>query len=130
MTPSEKAKLKEIISRLKEKMKPSQTLKEAITEELHEGNFSISSSPNIKTNNVMYMIIDRKEISMVCIDLTGCFTCKSSSGNEYVMVTYHYDAYLVMGRALQIGKPQQSHPHGKQSKIYLAKQELHQILEY
>ena len=68
---------------------------------MHDDSFPSSPSPNIKTNDVVYMVTNKDEISTAYTDLTGRFPCKSSSGNEYVMVAYHYDSNLVMGRALK-----------------------------
>ena len=101
MTKSEMTKIKENIARLKKKIKSWQTLNEAIQEEVHDDSFPSSPFPNIKTNDVVYMVINKDEISTAYTDLTGRFPCKSSSGNEYVMVAYHYDANIVMRRALQ-----------------------------
>ena len=111
-------------------MKPGQTLQEAIQEELHEDSFPSSQSPNIKTNDVIYMVIDKQEICTAYTDHTGRFPCKSSSGNEYVIIPYHYDANLVMGRAIKIENPKQSLLHGKPCKTYLAKLEFHHIHGY
>ena len=59
MLPSEITKIRERITHLKKKLKPGQTLPEAIQEELHENSFPSSQSPNIKTNDVIYMVIDK-----------------------------------------------------------------------
>jgi hypothetical protein len=49
----------------------------------------------------MYIVIDKSETSTAYTDLTGRFPCKSSSGNKYVLVAYHYDGNVVMGQALK-----------------------------
>ena len=86
MTSFDINKIKKRIARLKAKIKPGQTLKGAIQEKLNKDSFPPSPSPNIKTDDVLYMVIDRDEISTTYTDLTGRFSCKLGSGNEYVMV--------------------------------------------
>ena len=63
--------------------------------------FPPSPLPNAKTNNVCYAIIDKDEISTAYTDLTGRFPMRSSRGNEYIMVAYHYDANLIYGKAIK-----------------------------
>ena len=66
-----------------------QTKQEELTD--IEDYFPPSDVPNIRTNEVCYTIIDpQKEISYM--DLTGRFPRKSSRGNEYLLIGYHYDA--------------------------------------
>ena len=57
----------------------------------------MSDSPNVKTNEVMYLLIDREEMSTGYQDLTGRFPQRSAKGNEYVLVGYHYDANCILG---------------------------------
>ena len=53
--------------------------------------FPPSESPNHRTNEVCYAIIDlEKELGFM--DLTGKFPRKSSRGNEYLLIGYNYDA--------------------------------------
>ena len=47
------------------------------------------------------MVVNRQEFGAAYTDLTGRFPCRSSSGNEYVLVAYHFDGNLVMGKALK-----------------------------
>ena len=97
--PSDIENKKQRILWLKAKLKPDKTIKYAIQEASNQNKFPQSPSPNIKTNDVMYMVVNKDEISTAYIDIIGRFPCKSSSGNEYVIVAYHYDANLVMARA-------------------------------
>ena len=66
--------------------------------------FSRSPIPNTKTNDVAYMVVDRNELYSAYTDLIGRFPCKSSSGNEYVLVAYHYNSNCIIARALKIRK--------------------------
>ena len=45
----------------------------------------------------MYMVIDKAEICTAYTDLTGRFSCKSSSGKEFILVEYQYDANCNLG---------------------------------
>ena len=58
-------------------------------------------APNVKTNQVAYVLIDRKEISTAYHDLTGRFPIRSSQGNEYVMIGYHFDANYILGHPVR-----------------------------
>ena len=53
-------------------------------------------TPNIKTNAVAYAVIDHDEISAGYTDLKGKFPQRSSRGNEYILVGYHYDANAIL----------------------------------
>ena len=63
--------------------------------------FPPSPAPNVKTNQVAYVLIDRKEISTAYHDLTGRFPIRSSQGNEYVMIGYHFDANYILGHPVR-----------------------------
>ena len=47
------------------------------------------------------MVINRSDISTAYTNLTGRLPCKSSSGNEYVLVAYHYDGNTIIGCPLK-----------------------------
>ena len=70
-------------------------------QELDEDNFPASPIPNIKSNDVAYMLIDRKELSTAYTDLTGRFPMRSSRGNQYILIGYHYDANCIHGIAIK-----------------------------
>ena len=59
--------------------------------------FPTPPNPNEKCNQVAYVLINREDLTAAYQDLTGRFPCKSSSGNEYILVAYHYDANFIMG---------------------------------
>ena len=48
-----------------------------------------------------YMLIDRKELSTAYTDLTGRFPVRSSRGNQYILIGYHYDANCIHGIAVK-----------------------------
>ena len=74
---------------------------EVLLKALDEDIFPASPNPNVTTNEVTYIVINRKKISIVYTDLTGRFPCKSSRGNEYVLVPYHYNDNHILGRAMK-----------------------------
>ena len=99
--------IKSHFKKLKEKKKTGQSIQEVLHQELDEDSFPNPPTPNLKTNDVNYMVIDRNELGTAYTDLTGRFPCQSSSGNKYVLVAYHYDGNCVVGRALKIEEKKQ-----------------------
>ena len=94
-------KIKKRITELQKRTKPGQTIADTLKQDINEDHFPPSPTPNVKTNNVCYAIIDKEEISTAYTDLTGRFPMRSSQGNQYVMVAYHYDANLIYGKAIK-----------------------------
>ena len=60
-------------------------------------NFPLRQTPNKKCNQVAYILVNREDITTAYQDLTGRFPCKSSRGNEYILIAYHYDANFIIG---------------------------------
>ena len=54
-----------------------------------------SDTPNTKTNDVVYALIDPRKVKQAAIDLTGKFPYTSRRGNQYILVGYHYDANYI-----------------------------------
>ena len=63
--------------------------------------FPPQPQPNEKSHHVAYMLIDKDEMVTAYQDLTGRFPVKSSSGNEYILVGYHYDANCILGHPVK-----------------------------
>ena len=63
--------------------------------------FPQAPTPNKKTHQVAYVIIDKSELSAGYQDLTGRFPIRSTQGNEYVLVGYHYDANCILGHPIK-----------------------------
>ena len=95
------AKIKKHLMDLQKRTKPGQTITDTLNTDMDTDHFPPSPLPNAKTNNVCYAIIDKDEISTAYTDLTGRFPMRSSRGNEYIMVAYHYDANLIYGKAIK-----------------------------
>ena len=51
--------------------------------------------PEPTTHQAIYLLVDRNHITTAYQDLTGRFPVRSSQGNEYVLVGYHYDANYI-----------------------------------
>ena len=60
----------------------------------------LSESPNTRTNDVYYSIINSPEITTGYMDLIGRFPKRPSRGNEHTLFSYHFDANHV--RAVHI----------------------------
>ena len=54
--------------------------------------FPPSPVTNIKTKEVLYCLVDTKDLDVTYSDLTGRFPLQSSRGNNYHMISYHPDA--------------------------------------
>ena len=67
--------IKAHFKKFKEKKKPGQLIQEVLQQELDEDSFPNSPTPNLKTNDVGYMVIDRNELGTAYTDLTGRFHC-------------------------------------------------------
>ena len=59
--------------KLKDKIQPGQTMEEALQQEIDADNYPKTTGPNLKTQAVLYMIIDKSEVCTVYTDLTGRF---------------------------------------------------------
>ena len=87
------------IARLKQKIPTGKTLEEALREDIFDDAFP-KSDTNAQTNDVVYAIVDQKA-NLAYMDLTGRFPYKSSKGNEYVLIAYHFDANAILVEALK-----------------------------
>ena len=86
---------------MKAKQKPGQTLEEVLHVDIQEDTFPQSETPNMKTNDVVYAVINRNEICTAYTDLTGRFPMQSSRGNQYILVGYHYDGNCILEKAIK-----------------------------
>jgi len=60
-----------------------------------QDSFPVSETPNTKTYNVCYALLNPQDIVTGYMDLTGRFPKRSSRGNQYILVAYHFDANLI-----------------------------------
>ena len=61
----------------------------------------MSDSPNLKTHDVAYFIIELSPKEVACIDLTGCFHYRSRSGDEHILVVYNFDGNTILAEPLK-----------------------------
>ena len=54
-----------------------------------------------KTDDIIYALTTYSEKEVAAADLTGRFPYRSSRGNQYVMVMYHYDSNVIWGVPLK-----------------------------
>ena len=78
-----------------------QTIEQMVTKEIENDAFPLSPSPNTKTYDVVYVVIDKKEFNTAYTDITGQFPMRSSRGNQYILVGYHFDANCIHGIAIK-----------------------------
>ena len=62
--------------------------------------FPTSDSPNVKTRDVCYTIVQMDD-TKAYLDLTGKFPFQSSRGNNYILVAYHHDANAILAEAIK-----------------------------
>ena len=67
------------------------------TRELQEDMFPLPNTPNLCTNEVIYILIDKTKDITAFQDLTGRFPVKSRQGNQYILVGYHYIINYIHG---------------------------------
>ena len=48
-----------------------------------------------------YVIINKNDICTAYTDLTGRFPMRSSRGNQYILLKYHYDGNCIYGTAIK-----------------------------
>ena len=69
--------------------------------DIKHDNFPLLPHPNDKVNEVAYIIVSKDDICIAYQDLTGRFPAKSSRGNEYILIGYHYDTNCILGVAVK-----------------------------
>ena len=62
--------------------------------------FPPAPDPNVKSHDVIFSIVDSEDVISYGA-LTGKFPYKSSRGNQYILVSYHYDANEIRGVAIK-----------------------------
>ena len=62
------------------------------------------SSALFKMNDFLYKVFETSETGIVYTDQTGRFPYRSSRGNKYIMVAYHYNANVILIEPIKIGR--------------------------
>ena len=86
---------------LKTRKKKGQFLEQVIIEDLHCDSFPQSPNQNIKTNNVAFAVINPETIINGYFDMIGRFPQRLSSGKQYIMVGYNYDANSILAHTMK-----------------------------
>ena len=86
---------------LKANRKPNETLHDVITKDIMQDAYPSSPSPNLQSHQVAYAVIDPDELINGYFDLAGKFPQRSSSGNQYVLVGYNFDANSILATPLK-----------------------------
>ena len=102
--PQDIKAIKERIIQLYAEKEPGQSFQDILQQNVDEDSFPDSPTPNKKTHDVAYMVINKDELCTAYADLIGIFPCRSSRGNEYLLIAYHYDGNYIVGYALKIDK--------------------------
>ena len=63
--------------------------------------FTLSDLPNIKTRQVIFSIVESSHTGIGYTHPTGRFPFRSSRGNEYILIGYHYDANAILAEPLK-----------------------------
>ena len=100
--------IKEHFKRIKEKRNPGLIFQAVFYSELDEDSYLDSPTPNNKTNDVAYIVINRDEVYTAYTDLTERFPRQSSSGNEYLLIAYQYDENCIVAQPLKKRKRKNS----------------------
>ena len=82
-------------------IKKSATGDKTLKELLHQECFPLSTTPNIKTHDVIYALVEHNKDNMGYFYLTGRSLFRSARGNQYIVVAYHYNANNIDAVAIQ-----------------------------
>ena len=104
-------KIRNHVAQLKKNLPTGTTLEDAIRTEIIQDSFPSSDSPNIKTKEVLYAMVDSNK-DLGYMDLTGRFPYKSSRGNEYILISYNYDGNTILAEPLKIERHKPLSVHG------------------
>ena len=87
------------LDRLKAQVNTGTSLSDALKQDMDNDNFPPSDQLNMKKHEVVYSIIQDSDITAYT-DLTGRFPYRSSRGNEYILVGYHYNSNTILVQPL------------------------------
>ena len=87
--------LKYRIKHIQDKERLNEIYSPLVQNEIDEDFFPKSDTPNTNAHEVCYAVIRDKDVTAY-MDLTGRFPYRSSRGNEYILVRYHYDSNSIL----------------------------------
>ena len=88
------------IKRLRTSLPDGVSFTDTLKKDIFEDAFPPPQENNIKTNVVIYDLIHTKP-GLGYMDLTGRFPYQLIRGNNYLMVSYNYDANAILVKALK-----------------------------
>ena len=89
------------IQKMKSKYPAIKDLTDIMHKDISDDAFPKSPIPNTKNFDVAYSLVTLPPKHTAYTDLTGRFPYRSSSGNEYIMVGYHFDGNVILGEAIK-----------------------------
>ena len=92
--------IKRNFQQLKKELPNNKSVKDIITDTILNDFFPSSPTPNIKTKEVVHAIVDTTDL-VAYADATGKFPYRSSRGNQYLLIAYHYDANHLWAEAMK-----------------------------
>ena len=95
------ADIKETLRKLKAKFPNIKDIQDLMEADIASDAFPPSEVPNIKTYDVAYSLVTLPPKNTAYTDLTGRFPYRSSSGNEYILVGYHFDGNVILGEPIK-----------------------------
>ena len=111
------------ITRFKSKMTKNDNFKDTLEKDIKADVFPASPSLNVKTNGVIYLLIESSPTGMGYIDLTERFPYRSAKGNQYLLVTYHFDVNTIYAEPIKNRESKPSPQRGRLLTVNLNKQE-------
>ena len=89
-------KIQERMKKLIQEAPKVKPFKQTLKDNIHKDAFPPSDLPIIKTHQVISSIIQSSHSGIGYTDLTGQFNFRSSRGNKYILIGYHYDANTIL----------------------------------
>ena len=89
------------IQYLLRKRKDGKKLEDVLNADIAQDTFPSYSAPKIKTNDVMYHLYQPELTGKAYLYLTGKFSYRSSRGNMYMLIDYHFDANVILSTPIR-----------------------------
>ena len=81
--------------------KTGKKLEEALLEEITDDTFLSPPSPNKRTCEMIYQIYNLHRKDTAYKDLTGIFPYRSTRGNQYLFIGYHFDTNTILATPIK-----------------------------
>ena len=84
------------MNRLKKNLPEGKSFCQALEDDMFDDAFPTSDKSNINTNDVICHMFESSATGLGYTDLSGKFPYRSSWGNNYILVAYHYHANVIL----------------------------------